>query len=580
MTLRELRVNDVAVVSDATLGLDSGFGVLTGETGAGKSVCITALRIALGGRAETDVIRPAATAARVAAVFQDVPASVTQRLVELGIPPDDLATLSREVPRSGRSTCRVNGALVSQAVLREIGDALVEVTAQGASQRLMRRAWQRDLLDSAGGDTTSAPRQRVADAVLAMRAADSALESARRASRSDAAALDRARALVADLGALELRAGEDSELAGECLMLRHAAAIVGAASALAGAAAGDETGAADIVAGGSVDAGALGGLDPALASLAERAVSLVDGLRELALDARRHAAGVSVDEGRLAEIEQRLDLLARVARRHGSIEEAIADLDGASELLAAAEGGEDAASRLEAGATAAREAVAQAASALGAARSAAARRLEQAVTAELRDLELPHARFRIILGRSPDPLGVDLGDGIPVRCGLHGVDDVDFRFAANRGMVPVPLDEGPSGGELSRISLALSAVVTEDAAPVLVLDEVDAGIGGETAARVGDVLAAIGENRQVLAVTHRAEIAARAGHHLVVSKRDDPGGAVASVAPVDGEPRVHEIARLMSGRATPAALDRAGELLDEGRDGSARPRARSATRTM
>ena len=158
MTLRELRVNDVAVVADATLGLDSGFGVLSGETGAGKSVCITALRIALGGRAETDVIRPAATAARVAAVFQDVPASVTQRLVELGIPPDDLATLSREVPRSGRSTCRINGALVSQAVLREIGDALVEVTAQGASQRLMRRAWQRDLLDSAGGDTTSAPR--------------------------------------------------------------------------------------------------------------------------------------------------------------------------------------------------------------------------------------------------------------------------------------------------------------------------------------------------------------------------------------------------------------------------------------
>ena len=176
---------------------------------------------------------------------------------------------------------------------------------------------------------------------------------------------------------------------------------------------------------------------------------------------------------------------------------------------------------------------------------------------------------------------MDLGDGIPVRCGLHGADDVDFRFAASRGMVPVPLDEGPSGGELSRIALALSAVVTEDAAPVLVLDEVDAGIGGETAARVGDVLAAIGETRQVLAVTHRAEIAARAGYHLVVSKRDDPAGAIASVAPVDGEPRVHEVSRLMSGRATPAALRRAGELLDEGRGaGAARPRARSATRTM
>jgi len=170
----------------------------------------------------------------------------------------------------------------------------------------------------------------------------------------------------------------------------------------------------------------------------------------------------------------------------------------------------------------------------------------------------------VVLSRNLDVDGVDTGEGTPVRCGISGVDDVDFRLAPNRDSVPMPLDEGPSGGELSRLALALSAVISEDDAPVLVLDEVDTGIGGETAARVGDVLARIGRSRQVIAVTHRPEIAARASGHLTIAKRDRAGGPEATAASVDGEERLREIARLMSGRATDAALIRAGELLEEG----------------
>ena len=581
MTLRELRIGNVAVIAEASAQMDAGFSALTGETGAGKSVCVNALRVAIGGRADPDMVRPGAEAARVAAVFDDISEAVCTRLAELGIHADDVLTLSRDVPRSGRSTCRINGAMVSQAVLREIGESLVEVTAQGASQRLVRRAWQRDLLDAAGGDATHRARESVEAAVRAWRDAAEALDGARRAARSGAAELARAGDLVADLEPLGLRAGEDAGLAAERLRLRHAARIAAAAEALAGAAAAEEGGAADGLAAAMAAAHELGPVDPVLQGLAEQADALVEGLRELALDARRHAGSVSLDDARLADVEERLDLIARVVRRHGSIEQALLDLDEARQLVEAAGGGEEALGRLEAAEAAARREVAAAAARLSSARAGAARSLERAVTAELRDLELPQARFRVVLTRTPDAQGIDLGDGIPVRCGARGAEEVDFRFTASRDVVPVPLDDGPSGGELSRIALALSAVAAEESAPALVLDEVDTGIGGETAARVGDVLAGIGRSRQVIAITHRPEIASRALGHLVVSKRESGGAPAACVRRVDGVDRVREVARLMSGRTTEAALRRAEELLAEGAAARLdRTRAPATARTM
>ncbi len=186
-------------------------------------------------------------------------------------------------------------------------------------------------------------------------------------------------------------------------------------------------------------------------------------------------------------------------------------------------------------------------------------------------LELPQARFRITLGMVADTSGLDLGAG-PMRCDGDGVDQVEFRFSSSRNGVPLPLDEGPSGGELSRLALALAAAGASDGQPLLVLDEVDTGVGGETAARVGDLLAEIGRGRQVLAVTHRPEIAARADWHLLVSRRDQAAGSVSRVDRVEADQRVSEVARMMSGRTTAAALTRAAELLAEG-DPAARRRA-------
>lgn len=577
MALRELRVSNLAIIEEARLSFDEGFTVLTGETGSGKSMCVNALRAALGGRLDSESVRTGASAARVAAVFDNPSPRLRTRRAELGIPDDDLITLSREVPASGRATSRVDGALVSQAVLRELGDLCVDITAQGTSHRMLRRSWQREVLDAFGGAECAAARAATATAVQAWRAASEAVVAARRAASTGAAELQRARDLVDDLEPIGIRPGEDAELQAERLRLRHAARIAGSALALADASGGEEESAADRLAvaiGGGAD---LAAVDPELSRLLEDADALVDRLRELALDARRHADAIVVDDVRLTTIEERLDTLTRVIRRHGSLEAALVELDRAIALVAGVDGEAGSIGGLEADAEAGRTAAGAAAASLSSARAAAARRLERAITTELRSLELPHARFRVVLTRSLDVDGVDTGDGTPVRCGPAGIDDVDFRLAPNRDSVPMPLDEGPSGGELGRLALALSAVVTEDDAPVLVLDEVDTGIGGETAARVGDVLARIGRTRQVIAITHRPEIAARAAAHLTITKLDRPGGAQATAGPVNGSERVREIARLMSGRTTEAALTRAAELLAEGAGGD---RATPGLRTM
>ena len=484
VALRELRISNLAVIAEARLSFDDGFSVLTGETGSGKSMCVNALRVALGGRIEPEAVRAGTPGARVAAVFDNPSTRLRARLAELGIPDDDLVTLSREIPASGRATCRVDGALVSQVVLREIGDLCVDVTAQGTSQRLLRRSWQREVLDAFGGTDVAAARVATAAAVRSWRAAVDALAAAHRAASTGAAELQRARDLIEDLGGLGITPGEDAELQSERLRLRHAARIAGCALSIAEASGGDDRSAADRLATAAAEGADLATVDPVLAALVQSADELVDRLRDLALDARRHADEITVDETRLSAVEERLDTLTRVTRRHGSLEAAIVELDRAKALVASVDGEGGAIESLEAAAALRRSEAGAAAAVLSTARAVAARRLERAITSELHALELPHARFRVVLTRNLDVEGVDTGDGTPVRCGPTGVDDVDFRLAPNRDSVPMPLDEGPSGGELGRLALALSAVVSEEDAPVLVLDEVDTGIGGETAARV------------------------------------------------------------------------------------------------
>ena len=567
--LLELRLRNLALVRDARLDCDSGFGVLSGETGSGKSLCVSALRWALGGRLDGDSVGEGTS---VSAVFEPDPECLAL-LSGVGVPVDDLVTLTRESGGSGRSTCRVNGALVSQATMRDLGEQLADITAQGASHRMLRRSWQRRALDVSGGDPVAEARVAMAEAHRQWRTAASAVDEARAASRRTAGEMEEAELTIAELDALGLRDGEEDELGVERLRLRHAAAIAGAASGLAEAVNGgddDSLGGADLLERALIEADRLSGVDPTLGQLAAEASALVASLRDLGLNARRLAERVEFDAQRLEGVEERLDALARVRRRHGSIRAAISDLAGARMLHDAASGGLDIGA-LEAEARRARDRAASAARHLSGVRQAAAWQLEQAVEERLGALEMPDARFRVTLGVTADPEGLELGEGV-VHCDAGGVDQVEYRLAANRGGVPLPLDEGPSGGELSRLALALAAVAGEGGQPLLVLDEVDAGIGGETAARVGDLLAQIGRGRQVLVITHRPEIAARASWHLLVSRQETGGRLESRVRRVDADERLTEVARLMSGRTTKAALARADELLVEGSGGARRRR--------
>ncbi len=564
--LLELRIRGLGLIRDARLECAAGFGALSGETGSGKSLCISALRWVLGGRVEGDAVGEGTS---VSAVFEPDPQS-HEILGDLGIRVEDLLTLTREAGSSGRTSCRVNASLVSQATLRDLGDQLAEVTAQGASHRLLRRGWQRRALDDAGGSPVAQSRREMADAYVTWRSAEAALAEARAATHRSSAELAEAEELIDELEPLRLRDGEEEELGRERMRLRGAAEIARAATLLAEAVSADEQGAADQVERALLELEALRGVDGELAELGSEAAAVAVRLRELGIAAHRLAGRVEFDPPRLDAVEERLHELARVRRRQGSIAEALTALDGALRLRDAARGCLDL-TGLEAEAGRGRAQAAARAGKLSAARREAARWLEQAVESRLAVLELPQARFRITLGVVPDTSGLDLGAG-PMRCDGDGVDQVEFRFSSSRSGVPLPLDEGPSGGELSRLALALAAAGASDGQPLLVLDEVDTGVGGETAARVGDLLAEIGRGRQVLAVTHRPEIAARADWHLLVSRRDQAAGSVSRVDRVEADQRVSEVARMMSGRTTAAALARAAELLAEG-DPAARRRA-------
>ncbi len=557
--LLELRVHRLGILHDVRIECGLGFGVLTGETGAGKSLCVAALRWVLGGRLDGDVVREGTT---VAAVF--APDEECLRLLgEVGVRADDLVTLTREAGAGGRSTCRVNASLVSQAILRELGEQLAEITVQGASHRLLRRGWQRRALDAAGGEVVAGLRLGMRDAHRVWCAAEAALAAAEVATRRGAADLAAAEAVIAELEPLRLRQDEEEQLSAEHSRLQHAAAIMSAAHLLAEAATAEESGAADLIGRALTAAEKLKGVDSQLADLAAEASSLAVALRDLGTTARRVAGNVELNPARLEVVEDRLDTLARVRRRHGSVADALVALDDAVRTRDAAVEGPGVAALAEA-VKAARAEAGKAARHLSAARREAAVRLEAAVGNRLAALELPHARFRVTLGVSADPDGLDLGAG-PVRCDAEGIDQVELRLATTRDGVPLPLDEGPSGGELSRLALALAAAGADDGQPLLVLDEVDTGVGGETAARVGDLLAEIGRERQVLALSHRPEIAARASWHLVVRRHGGAAGATSGVGTARGRERVEEVARMMSGRATAAALTRAAELLDEGR---------------
>ena len=556
--LEELHVRDLALVDSARVRFGPGLNLLTGETGSGKSLIVDALSLSLGARASTDQVRHGAGRAVSEALF-DVGqvASARRSLDAMGQKPATDLMVTREVGRRG--TARVNGRPATPAQLRELGRGLVGIHGQHDHRLLMEPAAQTLLLDSFAGAIPS--REAVEETHRAWTSAVSLLADLQRMQARGEREEEYLRWQLEELRTAGLRPGEDAELAAERSVARHAARLVElVGSAIVSlrseeglaAAAGGMRGAAE--------------LDPRLAEAADRLEILDSELADVSAGLRRYLDEMDADPARLEVIEARLALLEQVKRKYGgSLEAAIAQRERLEAQLGQVEDLGAAMEGAERDVSAARANLERATAELTHIRTAAAERLGRSVTEELAGLRLEGAVFEARL--------VPREDLTP-----DGAEEVEMLFSANPGEVAAPLARVASGGELSRVMLAIRTAGAEsEELPTLVFDEVDAGIGGEAAVQVGLRLKALGARRQVLVVTHLAQIACFADHHLVVEKAADPAGRqVVRVRELTtDEERARELARMMSGTITEKALARARELIEEAGTGGRRLRVAS-----
>ncbi len=546
--LTELRVRDLAVIADVTLPLGPGLNVLTGETGAGKSMLVDALALLLGERASSGIVRPGADKTVVEGAFDlsDHP-TVRQSALGLGVEVDEgLLVIKREISGEGRSRAWANGSPTTVGVLAQLGALLVDLHGQHETQSLLRPDAQRDILDAYAEAAVERTAVRDAhDRLRELERREQSLEAQREDVRRKA---DYLRHVVEEIARAAPQLGETEALEIEAKRLAHADELGRLARELEGAL--DTAGlarAAKLVA-------SLERLDPSVAKWQELLDAAFANVEELAQAAREYSAGIEGDPGRLAAVEQRRDVLFRLTQKYGpALPDVLATRDRAArelELLDTAD--LDLRTIAEQRETAAGD-FARACAALTARRTQGAARLARAVDELLPALGMPGGRFEV----SRSPLPAPRADG---------AEDVVFQVQLNVGMDARPLAKVASGGELSRLMLALKVVLAEhDAVPTLVFDEVDQGIGGEVGGRVGEALAAVARGatggRQALVITHLPQIAAYADRHLVVAKGARGGVATSDVRVATGDARTRELARMLGDADMDTALRHAAELL-------------------
>ena len=546
MALRELTVENLAVVERVRLELAAGFTVLTGETGAGKSLVVDAVALALGARASTDQVRAGTHAARVEAVFDAPILEADDPMADVVAAGEGTVIVRREVGADGRSVARLNDRTVTVGGLASVGHRLGEIHGQHDQQRLLQPSRQLALLDGFGGHADLA--HAVADAHHAWRATVAAATELLTDAHELARRVDLLRHQADEIAAAAPTVGEDAELEAQLRAAEHAETIVRAADAAARAL-GDDGGAGDTLSITERELLAAAAHDERFAALADRAAGLTAEAGELARDVRAAAEGVDLDPASRLEAEERLRLLYDLRRKYGdSLEAVIAFGAEAGEELQRLENQEGERERLRAEERDRRAALESVAGALSEARHGAARRLAGEVNRELPPLGLQAGAF-----------GVEIE---AVEIGTTGGDRVTFTFAPNPGEPPRPLGRIASGGEASRLSLALEVVLAgADETPLLVFDEVDAGVGGRNASALGERLRALSRFHQVLCVTHLPQVAAYADAHVVVGKRVTGDRTTTEARLLGPEARAGELAAMLGGEGAGDEAHAAAEAL-------------------
>ena len=578
--LEELRISSLGVIDESVLELGPGFTAITGETGAGKTMVVTALGLLLGGRADSGAVRTGARAARVEGLVNvgAAGAELARRVDELGGEVEgDRLLLARQISAEGRSRAFAGGVSVPATALAGLVDPLVAVHGQSDQHRLLQQSAQRDALDSFAGKKAAQLRGRYEDCYRRLRDIEAELAEVVETARERVREADLLRFGLGEVEAVDPEPGEDVALAAEESRLGFSDTLRTAAEQ-ARECLSSEDGGPDALGTVSSARKLLDGVrehDPEAATLADRLAEVSYLLSDVAADVSSYAAGLDTDPARLAAVSERRAALTGLTRKYGeTIDDVLSWAQRAANRLLELDNTDERIETLRSERDRLRREVGRLGADLSAERQKAAVRLGKVVTAELTSLAMPHATLTVAVNQTEDPDNGVLVDGRTLRFGPSGLDEVEFLMAANKGAEPRPLNKGASGGELSRVMLAVEvALAATNPVPTFVFDEVDAGVGGKAAVEVGRRLAMLARHAQVLVVTHLPQVAAFADHHVVVLKSSDGSVTTSGLTALDDEGRVRELSRMLAGlEDSDTAIAHAQELLDTAQE------VRSATR--
>lgn len=572
--IRELRIRNLAIIEQLRLEFEPGLNILTGETGAGKSIILGALRLILGDRSAAEDVRTGEEFAEAEALIDGpLSAGVLQLLAEAGLnAEEDGMVLRREVSANGKSKAVINGRLAPALQLKAVGDLLVDLHGQHQHQSLLSQENHLEALDAFADNASTLAM--FAERLREWQIARSALRNLQGDERALEREKDTLEFQVREIDQAELRAGEEESLAAERQRLRNSEQLREAAArayAMLAEGEADAPTARDLIATAQGHIAEIARLDESQTQMLETLSEMRFRMDDIAERLRDYAESLESDPSRLQAVEERLDLIRNLKRKYGgSIAEILETVERYRERLGSLTNRSDEIARLEQMVAQKESELADASAALSAKRQKAARALEKHMEKELAALQMERAQFRVAFSLSPAQSDSGLlYQGQRVVVGERGVDAVEFQLSANQGESLKPLRKIASGGELSRIMLAMKSILAErDAIPTLIFDEIDTGISGATAQVVGEKMKRLAQTHQVICITHLPQIAVRASRHFAVEKTARGRRMVTNVRVLSHEERVQEIARLLGGDASSAAgLKHAEEMLRKHQEG-------------
>ena len=544
--LRELSIENLAVIEKASAGFGGSFNVFTGETGAGKSILIGGINAILGQRTTKEIVRTGEKKAVISALFDELPKHVTDKLAELGFPAEDELMLTREIYADGKSSARINGRTATAAMLKEIGGMLVDVHGQHENRILMSNDNQRDILDNYGGITEKLTPYREKFREFAR--TSNRLKALQEELKTRELKIEHLNGVVKDLSALGLEKGGGESLEQELVRIQNTAMIQSAVWGAYGALSNSDGAAVnELLRTAAERLHRIEDVEPKVKELVERIEAVIPETEDIADELLKLTSDDF--EEREAELSDRVSALKHAKRKYNMDADELVDHLAESkkeleELLSADSEIEELTERRRELA----DDVKVLADEISGLRKSAAEKLSEEIRAQLQFLDMPNVK--IIFSINPDKITI------------NGRDSVDMLISANAGEEPKPLNKIASGGELSRIMLAIKSVLADsDDIPTLIFDEVDAGISGRAAQKVGVKLREISHTRQVLCITHLAQIAAKADTHLLIEKQVDGGRTYTRITDLDREGRVNELARIIDGTASESAVAAAEEML-------------------